>query len=96
MNQQRHPLGQHLDSCSGPDNCPEYLDLLTAPAAEKAAFITYDTARRARLCAASTRASHLRVSQYVAPNSYKMPAPIEIVRDAHGVPRPYAQKQEKR
>jgi hypothetical protein len=72
MNQ--HLPGQHLATCN-PDNCLEWRDYLSAPAAEKAAYIAYDTARNARLRAASKQSRQFRVSQeetYAPPHSYAL------------------------
>lgn len=86
MTPAQHAPGQHLTSCSSPENCAEYLSVLSMTPTEHHAWLVAD---RARLRTASSsrrtfRVSHPRPEQedFTPPSTYAADIAKQRERDA--------------
>ena len=70
MTPARHPLGEHLSTCSGPDDCAEYAAVLTMTPAQHANYINESTARFAQTRSASARTLRTSQEDFRPPDSY--------------------------
>jgi hypothetical protein len=57
MTQARHPLGQHLATCSSPDNCAEYAAVTAMTPIEYHRWLTVQDAQLRTACAAAADAA---------------------------------------
>ena len=73
MKQAQHPLGQHLSTCSGPDNCAEYLAVLSMTPEQHANYINDSTARFAQQRTSQRRAC-------ATEDDYSAPIPTRSLR----------------
>lgn len=65
-----HPIGQHLDSCSGPENCSEYLAVLSMTPEQLACYINDSAARFAGRRNATHRVRESEESDCEPPDTY--------------------------
>src|SRR5262245_59300558 len=63
MTPTRHPFGQHLATCSGPDNCAEYAAILAMSRTE---YVRYLTTRNVTDLEGVTRRAELRAGIHFA------------------------------
>lgn len=71
----KHPLGQHLPTCSSPDNCEEYLSVhvmsATTPEIYRR-FLINDSARQIAARRMLARTPVADVADYTPPDPYNL------------------------
>jgi hypothetical protein len=78
----QHPLGEHLTTCSGPDNCAEYAAVLAMTPTEHARYINDSTLRLA-----SARSRQFRASEqedFTPPDAFA----ADIIKRREAEPTP--------
>ena len=73
----QHPLGEHLPTCSGPENCAEYSAILNMTPTQYVDYINDSTARFAAIRAARAGTDTALTFRVSKPTSFEPPNPYE-------------------
>ena len=78
-----HPLGQHLSTCSSPDNCEEFLSIHVMAATSPEAYRRHLIADSARQAAARRAPAPppVPVDDYTPPDPYNIEWPADVEPD---------------